>query len=257
MGALGLLQTNWTGFESSEDNLKSRFNHFSAIILAAEYAWNSGKIDLEHLPYNADEEFRRQWDAKPVDRTPRKGFTLDLSSACNVGLADNERKTGWLGLGAEHDLSSVPTGESQLKGDLFKIGPSAIRLASALDSDRAYPERVELAVGLKARSLIFLQTCAWTDRARRKIGAYKINYADGSSETVDLAYGFNVVAWNDPRSLGGADKVWQGRTKDGEKASLVRFAWDNPHPDKEIVSIEFSSTRTEAGPVLAAVSAME
>lgn len=262
VGAMGLLQTTWSGFDSNEDNLKGCFNQFSAIILAAEYAWNSGKTDLEHLPYSADEEFRRQWDPKPVDVTPRKGFTLDLSAAYNMSLADNAEKTGWMGLGALHDLSAAPTGRVRLRGDLFRFaddnaGLSAIRLASALDSDASCPTGVEITVGRKAKSLLFLHTCEWTDRAKNKVGSYKVNYADGAGETVDLAYGVHIVAWNDQRSLGGAERVWGGRTKDDERVSLVRFQWDNPHPEKKIKSIALTSARTEAGPVLIAISGLE
>lgn len=261
-GALGLLQTTWAGFDSNEDNLKASFNQFSAFILAAEYSWNSGKTDLEHLPYNWDEEFRRAWNPSPIDVTPRKGFTLDLSGIYNTSLADNADKVGWMGLGPKNDLSAVPTGETRLRGDLFKLAddntkPSCTRLSSKLDEYASYPDSVTIAVGRTAKSLVFLHTSAWRDATKRKVGAYKINYADGSSETIDLAYGVNIVAANDQRSLGGAERVWDGRTKDDERIALVRFQWDNPHPDTEIKSIEFTSTRTEAGPALIAISGLE
>ena len=257
VGALGLLQTTWAGFNSNEDNLKNSFNQFSAMILAAEYAWNSGKTDLEHLPYNWDEEFRRVWDQRPIDCTPRRGFTLDITSAGNVTLADNDAHTGWMGLGPKHDMSAVPTGEVRLKGDMFKIGPSAIRLAGAFDTESAYPASVTLPIGRKAACLLFLHTTQWIDQAKRSIGSYKVNYDDGSSATIDLAYGVNITAWIDQRSVSTAEKVWGGRTKDDQRISLQRLQWDNPHPEKAIKSIEFTSCVTEAAPVLLAVSGLE
>ena len=260
--ALGLLQTTWAGFKSCEDNLKENFNQFSAIILAAEYAWNSGKTDVDNLPYNWDEEFRSQWNPQPMSPENREGFTLDISSACNVSLADNDRNTGWLGLGPKNDLSALPTGETRLRHDLYNISggkasPKAIRLESTLDTDKAYPKSVEMGVDHKAKSLLFLHTCAWTDVAGSKIGAYKVNYSDGTSENIDLAYGVNIVSWIDQRSVGGADRVWMGRTKDDQRLDLWRIQWDNPHPEKTIKSIEFSSTGTSAGPVLVAVSGLD
>jgi hypothetical protein len=51
--------------------------------------------------------------------------------------------------------------------------------------------------------------------------------------------------------------VWEGRTKDGQKAALQRLQWDNPHPDKEITSVDVISARTEAGPIVLAISGME
>ncbi len=262
VGALGLLQTTWAGFNSNEDNLKESFPQFSAMILAAEYAWNSGKTKLEDLPYKADEEFRKQYSPKPVDRTPRKGFVADLSRLCNESLADNDLRTGWVGLGPDHDLSAVPTGELRFSGDLFRLppvpaAPSAVRLTSALDMDRNYPDRAEIELGRKARSLLFVHTCAWTDVAGRKVGAYTVRYSDGTSEEIPLNYGVNICSWIDQRSLNGATRMWEGRTKAGERVSLQRLVWENPHPKKMISSIEFTSSGTEAGPALIALSGVE
>jgi len=256
VGALGLLQTTWAGFDSNEDNLKNSFNQFSTMILAAEYAWNSGKTALENLPYNWDEEFRRQWETRPLDCTPRKGFMVDLSSAANVTLADQDNK-GWAGLGPKHDMSEVPTGDARMKGDLFSISPSVVRLSSAFDTDTSYPASVTIPVGRKAGALLFLHTTQWIDQANRKIGAYKINYSDGTNAIVDLNYGVNISAWIDQRSIGRAEKVWGGRTKSDERIALQRLQWENPNPDKVIKSVEFTSTGTEAGPVLVALSGIE
>jgi hypothetical protein len=191
-----------------------------------------------------------------MDCTPRKGFTLDLSAAGNVALTD-DGKNGWMGLGSKHDMSAVPTGEVRLKGDLFKISPKAIKLAGAFDAESGYPASVTIPVNRKAGALLFLHTTQWVDKASRKIGAYKVNYEDGSSETVDLLYGANISAWTDQRSIGTAEKVWGDRTKDDERIALQRLQWENPHPDKTIKSIEFTSLRTEAAPVLLAVSGIE
>ena len=261
VGAMGLLQTTWAGFNSNEGNLKENFPQFSAMILAAEYAWNSGKTPLEKLPYRADEEFRKLWDPKPVDRTPRKGFVVDLSALYNTTLADNDQKTGWVGLGPGCDLSSAPTGEVRLSGDLFRFaapdGLSALRLASAFDAHADYPQAVRIAINRKVRSLLFVHTCAWTDRAGRRIGAYTVSYADGTSEEIPLVYGVNAISWLDQRSPNGATRTWEGKTSDGQKVALLKMQWENPHPTKPITSIELSSAGTEAGPVVLAVSGVE
>lgn len=257
VGALGLLQTTWAGFNSNEDNLKNSFNQFSTMILAAEYAWNSGKTDLDHLPYDWDEEFRRVWSQLPLDCTPRKGFTLDLSAAANMPLADDDKNAGWMGLGSKHDMSSLPTGDVRLKGDMFRIGSSAIRLAGAFDAAGGYPAAVTITIGRKAAALLFLHTTQWIDQAKRDVGSYTIKYSDGTSAKIELLYGANITAWIDQRSISGAEKVWGGRTADDERISLQRLQWENPSPDKVIESVEFTSARTEAGPVLLAISGIE
>jgi len=262
LGAMGLLQTTWAGFNSHEGNLKESFPQFSAMVLAAEYAWNSGKTSLEDLPYRADVEFRKQWDPRPVDRAPRKGFVVDLTPACNVSLVDDAEGNGWLGLGDKHDLSGAPTGENRFAGDLYRfasdpVSPSAVRLASALDTDRSYPDIVDLRVSRKARWLLFVHTCAWTDRAGRRVGSYIVRYTDGSSEEIPLVYAENTASWIDQRSVNGATRIWEGRTKDGERVSIQRLQWENPHPHKTIASVEFTSAKTEAGPVLIALSGVD
>jgi hypothetical protein len=262
MGALGLLQTTWAGFDSNERCLDQSFNQFSAIILAAEYAWNSGKTSLDRLPYKPDEEFRRQWDPRREDQLVRRGFLLDLDRANNVKLADGAAHDGWLGLGPEHDLSSLPTGATRLGADLFRLAgkhdrPGAVRLASALDTGAAYPAQAELTVNRRAASLLFLHTALWTDRAGHAIGCYRVHYADGTSVEIPLVYGVNIVSWTDRRSISGAARVWEGRTRGDERIALHRLQWDNPHPEKAIASIDLVSNRTEAGLVLLAVSGLE
>jgi len=260
VGALGLLQTTWAGFESSETNIRDSFNQFSAVILAAEYAWNNGKTSVDKLPYNWDAEFRKQWNPKPINLKGESGFTLDLTPACNIDLRDNGK--GWMNLGALHDLSKLPVGESRFKGDIFRIAgsrtkPRAIRLASSLDLDNAFPESVEIGIGQKLKSLLFLHTCAWTDSVKRSMGAYIIVYTDGTSEIINLVYGDNIVAWTDKRALSDIERAWEGLTKDGEKISLQRLQWNNPYPDKQVKSIIFSSTTTESGPILVGLSAIQ
>ncbi len=262
VGAMGLLQTTWAGFNSYEGCMEQSFEQFSAMVLAAEYAWNSGKTGLDHLPYRWDEEFRRQWNPGAEDHAMRAGFVLDLGGAYNASLASDGGGNGWLGLGPQYDLSAAPTGEVRLGPDMFRFaastaGPSAIRLSSALDSERSYPKQIEIPVGRAAKSLLFIHATLWTDRGGRRIGAYRVHYADGTSEEAPLMYGANVVSWIDQRAVSGAARAWSGRTGGGQRAVLSRFQWDNPHPEKEIRSIEAVSDGTEAGLAVLAISGVE
>ena len=102
-----------------------------------------------------------------------------------------------------------------------------------------------------------MHTSAWTEKGRVKIGAYYVRYTDGTVEEIPLIYGVNITSWIDQRSLNGATKIWDGRTKSGQKVSLWRAQWENPHPEKEIKSIEIVSTNTTAGPTLIAISGLD
>jgi hypothetical protein len=172
---------------------------------------------------------------------------------------DNDQKTGWVGIGSISDLSRVPTGEVRFGGDLFKLAennskPSAIRLSSRLDGPLAYPESAVIPVNHRADSLIFLQTCCWTEVRGKNIGSYCVVYEDGTSKEIQLSYGGNAMAWVDLNKSPNSVEAWTGKTKADERVSLRKMEWRNPSPEKRISRIEFKSAYTEAGPVLLAVS---
>ncbi len=87
-----------------------------------------------------------------------------------------------------------------------------------------------------------------------KMGEYRIKYADGSIETVELGYGTNVLVYNATygrampqqyyRHFGYvgtwfADPVFDGKCADGRDLTLLAMPWDNPHPEKPVVSVSY------------------
>ncbi|MBC8102098.1 MAG: beta-N-acetylhexosaminidase [Cytophagales bacterium] len=61
--ALGMMQTTWCGYESSEAVLSTKERRqFTAMVLAADYFWNGGEGPVpSKLPYSAEAVFARQW----------------------------------------------------------------------------------------------------------------------------------------------------------------------------------------------------
>lgn len=53
----GLLQTTWAGYNSSAGNLQHESQQFIAFVIAAEEAWNGGKIPADRLPYDPHQVF--------------------------------------------------------------------------------------------------------------------------------------------------------------------------------------------------------
>lgn len=255
----GLLQTTWAGTNSCEQNLKDSREQFTAFVLAAEYAWNSGRTPLEKLPYQADEAFFAEWNRTAPKRECVKGFLVDLSRVYNTPLANVGSSPTWIGETKESDLSSMPTGRTRLVDDSFSLGKSAsvnsaVRLSGALDGPMAYPGTVEIPIGQTAQSLLFLHTCVWPETPDKVVGAYRVNYSDGSSAEIPLAYRKNIAAWVDTGVCSNALIAWHHESKSGEKTSIREAAWINPNPDKVIKSIEFRSTGTSAAPVLLGIS---
>jgi hypothetical protein len=257
--SLGLLQTTWAGTDSNETNLRDSREQFTAFVLAAEYAWNSGRTSLEELPYQTDDAFFSEWNRTPAKRECLKGFTVDLSAFYNVPLANATAAPIWIGTSTDSDLSPIPTGCVRLLDDSFYLGKdarenSALRLASALDESVSYPESAEIPIGRTAASLLFLHTCAWQEVPNKVVGSYRINYADNSSTEIPLIYRKNTAAWVDSETCSDALVAWRHESKDGERTSIRETVWTNPNPEKPIKSIIFCSAGTSAGPTLLGIS---
>jgi len=56
-GQRGLLQTTWAGYNSRAENLNHEASQFVAFVIAAEEAWNGGRVPPERLPYDPAQVF--------------------------------------------------------------------------------------------------------------------------------------------------------------------------------------------------------
>jgi hypothetical protein len=230
------------------------------MILAAEYAWNGGDRSPKDLSYRPEEMFQTLWNRENNKTPDQAGFTINLSELYNSNFG-GKTYTDWAEWRSDDLLRILPASATRLKGDLYQFAPTSqnqvIRLDSRQDQQRSYPQQVTIPIQRKASTLLFLQNTAWPDDTNREVGQTIIHYADGSQETINLVYGINIAAWNDPRILSGADVAWMGGTKEGQKAVIRRLTWTNPSPEKEIQSIEIKSTKTEAGIALLAISGLD
>lgn len=56
-GQRGLLQTTWAGYNSRAENLNHEASQFVAFVIAAEEAWNGGRVPTDRLPYDPAQVF--------------------------------------------------------------------------------------------------------------------------------------------------------------------------------------------------------
>jgi hypothetical protein len=106
---------------------------------------------------------------------------------------------------------------------------------------------------------------------RQPIAQYVIGYADGSAETVPVAFGVHVAEWNrrhgEPlghrfhRHAGyvatyPVDPLWQGKTAGGEDVTLYGLEWANPYPEKvvESIRVEAVESGTTASLIVAGIA---
>jgi hypothetical protein len=165
--------------------------------------------------------------------------------------------------GGGNDLNRLPRGIHKLGETYFRIGERMIHLKGRMRTD--LPRSVEgIKVRARGRVLHFLHSTGGGDEEDARIGAYIIHYADGSSEQVPLVYARDITNWwhRDPgRRIDRAKPAWTGQNdavarhvRPGLMIRLFDLAWTNPHPEKEITTLDMLSAGKECDPFLVAVT---
>jgi RNA polymerase sigma factor (sigma-70 family) len=189
---------------------------------------------------------------------PEPGPTyLDLQPKANQKLKETFIPANY----PDNDLAGLKQGKQTLEGLKFNIGEGLIRLANDKLKDKL-PEKVEgIKVGAKFARLHILHATAYRDAADTVIARYVVHYADKTDETIEVVYGQDVLDWwNYPGTPqpGRGKVVWTGENEaaKGFKANLWLFAqtWQNPHPNKQVTSIDYVSTLTDAAPFVVAMT---
>lgn len=182
--------------------------------------------------------------------------TIDLSRFYNASL----NMTWHPGL-PNNNLSALPPGLHTFAGTVFDVR-GVVQLAGSNLRRHGFPRRITgIPVHSKPTRLYILHAAGWSVSDGAQIGNYTVHFADGRRRYVPILYGqdvrdwlvttsslpvgdTSVVAWKEPDS---------GNT--GEmRHRLFVTTWDNPFPDAEIASIDFSTSMTAAAPFLVAIS---
>jgi hypothetical protein len=184
---------------------------------------------------------------------------LDLTPFVNQKLKDN-----FHGDPRPNNLAALPTGKQTFAKVKFTVADGVVQLGSARVKG---PEKVEgIKVGRHLGKLHFLHSCGCGgyDPDGTALGKYVVHYEDESTEEVEIAYGKDVVDWwvlpgqkDATRSKVG----WEGenevtKEKPGTKLRLSLSTWDNPHPRKKVVNLDYvSAVKCQAAPFCVAITA--
>jgi hypothetical protein len=191
---------------------------------------------------------------------------VDLHPSCNH-LLDDDFGDRFVG----NNLARLPRGERSFEGTNFKVGEALIRVRGG--DNGALPEKVEgIKVKARADRLHFLHGTEFDvpydpenegDPAARTIGAYIVHYAGETTERIPIVYGRDVTDWwaypDAPLPKKGKT-AWKGSNTaaadfaEGITIRLYSLSWANPHPDQEIVAIDFVSKGTKCQPFLVALT---
>ncbi len=207
---------------------------------------------------------------------------LSIASACNGTTVDEKADdgSGWMDLGPEHDLSSLPRGSLTVGAVPFlrpAEGRDAIILRGAVATTAPVP------VERKILGFVFLHTAFAskddmpklykrflrdnTSRYGMPIAWYRVRYADGKVVSVPMELGWNVQLWDcspEARIMMGARTFRAGLTRAGRKrdpnapdACVWTMEWKNPRPSIPVRDITLVSAETEAAAVCLGITAVE
>ena len=232
------------------------------VVIGADYLWKVRDIFYGDLGYDATLEMMRLTHPERVKAHPAMGEAtpLPLDASFNAELSGTrgkfpcftsdgqteELKRALRELPEHFELVTAPGGRYyavRLTGDKQNGGRHAVmipvgdrkmkELSFLLTCSRSYDEMAYIGARFYGRK-------RWTYPA---VGAMDLCYADGTRARTMLKYRESVTDWN--RVFSGNDMHFAVRGIDALKRYYTFGIFDlvNPHPEKPVKSIMFSSTK--------------
>jgi hypothetical protein len=180
---------------------------------------------------------------------------IDLTDYYTLGL--DEDASGVYG----YTLGALPKGIHQLDNERYDLrGIVQLSCQQFVFGRKLFPQFVKgIKVAQKCQKLVFLHASRWTEDQGTKIGAYVVHFADRQTREIPIRFGIDLRDWkpqHDSEVRGKGPTVgWKGQDKAGSEVVLFEATWTNPLPETEITAINMTSTMTNAGPFLVAVTA--
>ncbi|OGV37568.1 MAG: hypothetical protein A2X48_22070 [Lentisphaerae bacterium GWF2_49_21] len=238
--------------------------------LAQKYAMSTF---LHALATNLGAEIDIYRNTSQNQYSPDKFVQVNLKKESNRGFRDDvagDGKGGWTDQGPESDLRGIKMGIQtfqQVPFDIIKPedngGNSCIVLYSQKNSPQCPQATKEITVGSNADKVFFLHTAAWYNKGSlqdKPIIKYRIIYDDKTSAIVEALGGKHIRDWWAPGDCELAKGVLLTLNTETEtdqvakKRGLQILEWTNPYPAKRISSIVVESGKTDAIPILLAIS---
>jgi len=265
-GVEGMMYTTWAGWTGFDKIMEKELKQVMGYVVQSDLGWNpnnrasvknSGNKKSEPayvLPYYPAKVLREVWYDEPQWKTPSKsGFTVNLP--VNISLTD-DGQSGFLGYGKGIDLSGLPSGNAVhlLDDRYYQLSGKGLLLKGS-GLTRNFPATVKgIKVNRKASELNFLHTCLFSVPVNRKVGVYRVNYADGTSATIELKYGQTIYGWLDMDTYCSGNVAAYGVCEGNIPWWINACKWVNPYPGKVISTIDVESSPTEASPMLFAIT---
>jgi len=178
---VGTLQTTWAGYESYEPSLLQHLEQYSAMILAAEYAWSANPAMPDALGYDPKDLLRRLYFGRPSPIQPLAGWSFVRGGRRSSHRVGSYRFEGW--------------------GD-------AVSMRSLLTSEEsAMPTNVIVPIGAKMKSLAVAVSAAHRSDDGEVVAEITADLEGGGSITVPVVYGRHVRSADDTTPLAISDRA--------------------------------------------------
>ena len=179
-----------------------------------------------------------------ADETKKFSY-VDLQPKANQQLTDN------VGSGIQgNNLANLPKGEQTLEEVKFRIADGFLQLGSQRLKEPK-PDRVDgIVIGKAFAKLHLLHATVFGAGATvvaddTEIAKYEVHYQGGDTETITVVYGKDVRDfwdWREERGVTRGKVGWTGENEAVKGQRQIRLylgTWENPHPTKKVVSIDY------------------
>ncbi|MFC1525738.1 family 20 glycosylhydrolase [Candidatus Latescibacterota bacterium] len=264
-GVIGAQVSVWSGTNEEE---MGRLGKIYDLAYSANTAWSD----------HCQEELRWVYDRRLAEllpeirsrlrgEVPRSAHQAAASRSVDLEAVYSATRRAAVGEYGAYDLTSLPSGTLTWRDMPFLFGDGAILVEPGGTRGGRYPAEVTVPVEGAAQAVVFAHTSVGVGRVpepfgpRQVIGQYVVEYADGSCEVVDVAFGHHLAEWNRRHGapLGPTfhrhagyvatwpvDPLWQGKTAAGDDVTVYAMEWTNPHPDRELRSIRIAASDPDA-----------
>jgi hypothetical protein len=191
---------------------------------------------------------------------------IDLKPRVNASLLAT---TDGVAGARENDLAELPSGVHTFAGVPFEVEGRIQLLGKRLvESGRSFPAEVKhISIARRCGRIHLLHGASAARNLDEKIARLVLHYQDGSQAEIGIVTGADVLDWWGPiyyteageernTTSPGTELAWAGSNPWIKKRApelslrLYRSSFANPHPDREIASMDYVSTLSEAGPFL-------
>lgn len=197
---------------------------------------------------------------KAVDAPARTFHPVNIEAALNARLGIGSQQAPSWSDDQQLNLEGMPTGEQTFQGINFTV-PAAASSSTPdciiISRQSPYKERATVPVNAKAVSVYLLNASKSANTAGQSL---TFHYSDGSTQTLDVeghtwfAPADTRYSKDGPRTRDTYRVAWTKATDNQISLGVYATGIANPHPEREIASLEFSAASEQCKWMIAAVS---